>query len=98
VGPINTGEVIHVYAIGFGPVSPDVPEGAAAPSAEPFARITQTLTCSNAEILYAGLSPGTIERVYQIDIRVGPVAGYQKFTCSLGGSPEFLFLTLNIVP
>ena len=74
------------------------PEGAAAPSAEPFSRITQSLTCSNAEILYAGLSPGTVERVYQLDIRIGPTPGYQKFTCSLGGAAPFLFLTLNIVP
>jgi uncharacterized protein (TIGR03437 family) len=98
VGPIGTGEIIHVYAIGFGPVSPEVPEGAAAPSAEPFSRITQSLTCSNAEILYAGLAPGAVERVYQIDIRIGPTPGYQKFTCSLGGADPFLFLTLDIVP
>jgi uncharacterized protein (TIGR03437 family) len=98
VGPINTGEIIHVYAIGFGPVWPDVPEGAAAPSAEPFSRTTLPLTCSNAEVLYAGLAPGAVERVYQIDIRIGPVAGYQKFTCSLGGGNAFVFLTLNIVP
>jgi uncharacterized protein (TIGR03437 family) len=97
VGPINTGEIIHVYAIGFGPVSPVVPDGAAAPSAEPFSRITQSLTCSNAEILYAGLSPGAIERIYQIDIRIGPTAGYQKFGCTLG-TLGFTFLTLNIVP
>lgn len=98
VGPINTGEIIHVYAIGFGPVSPDVPEGAAAPSAEPLARTTNPLTCSNAEVLYAGLAPGAVERVYQIDIRIGPTAGYQKFNCSLGGAPPFIFLTLLIVP
>jgi uncharacterized protein (TIGR03437 family) len=97
VGPINTGEIIHVYAIGFGPVSPEVPDGAAAPSAEPFSRTTQTLACSNAEILYAGLAPGAVERVYQIDMRIGPTPGYQKFACSLGGL-DFIFLTLNIVP
>jgi uncharacterized protein (TIGR03437 family) len=97
VGPINTGEIIHVYAIGFGPVLPEVPDGAAAPSAEPFSRITQELTCSNAEILYAGLAPGAVERVYQIDIRIGPTPGYQKFFCNLGAL-SFTFLTLNIVP
>ena len=97
VGPINTGEVIHVYAIGFGPVSPVVPDGAGAPSAEPFSRITQPFTCSNAEILYAGLAPGAFERVYQIDIRIGPTPGYQKFGCTLG-TLGFTFLTLNIVP
>ena len=96
-GPVNTGEIIHVFALGFGPVSPEVPEGAAAPSAEPFARLTQPLTCSNAEVLYAGLAPYAVERVYQIDLRIGPVAGYQKFTCTLGGDAPFLFLTLNVV-
>ena len=96
VGPINTGEIIHVYAINFGPVFPVVADGTAAPSAEPFSRITQTFTCSNAEILYAGLAPGAVERVYQIDMRIGPTAGYQKFNCSPGGV-VFVFLTLNIV-
>ncbi len=96
-GPINTGEIIHVYAIGFGPVSPEVPEGAAAPSAEPLSRTTRPLSCSNADVLYAGLAPGAVERVYQIDIRIGPTPGYQKFTCTLAGSQPFVFLTLNIV-
>jgi len=82
----------------LGPVSPEVPDGAAAPSAEPFSRITQSLTCSNAEILYAGLAPGTVERAYQIDLRIGPTPGYQQFKCSLGGSPLFIFLSLNVLP
>ena len=98
VGPVNTGEIIHVFAIGFGPVSPEVPDGAAAPSAEPLSRITRTFTCSNAEILYAGLAPYYVERVYQIDMRIGPTPGYQKFICSLGDSGPFTFLTLNVVP
>ena len=96
-GPVNTGEIIHVFALGFGPVSPEVPEGAAAPSAEPFARVTQPLGCSNAEVLYAGLAPYAVERIYQIDLRIGPVAGYQKFTCTLGAGAPFVFLTLNVV-
>jgi uncharacterized protein (TIGR03437 family) len=98
VGPVNTGEIIHVYAIGLGPVAPEVPDGAAAPSAEPLARITRGLVCSNAEILYAGLAPGAVERVYQIDIRIGPAPGYQQFVCTLGDSGPFIFLTLNVVP
>jgi uncharacterized protein (TIGR03437 family) len=98
VGPVKTGEVIHVYAIGFGPVLPEVPDGAAAPSQEPLAHITNPFTCSNAEILYAGLAPGTIERVYQIDIRIGATAGYQQFVCKLGDAMPFVFLTLNVVP
>jgi uncharacterized protein (TIGR03437 family) len=96
-GPVFTGEVIHVYATGLGPVSPEPAEGDRAPSSEPFARITKKLTCSNAEILYAGLSPGTVERVYQVDLRIGPTAGYQKFQCQLDGGQPFTFLTLNVI-
>ncbi len=97
VGPIRTGEIIHVFGIGLGAVSPEPPPGAAAPSSEPLARVVNALACSNAEVLYAGLAPGTVERVYQVDLRIGPVAGYQKFTCTLGGGDPFIFLTLNIV-
>ena len=96
VGPIHTGEIIHVFATGFGPVAPDVPEGAAAPSAEPYARLTSPLTCSNAEVLYAGLAPFAVERIYQIDLRIGPTPGYQKFTCTQAPADPFLFLTLDI--
>ena len=96
VGPVNTGEIIHVYAAGFGPVVPEVPDGAAAPSTEPLSRITQSFTCSNSEILYAGLAPGAVERAYQIDMRIGPTPGYQQFICSLGAQ-QFAFLTLNVV-
>ena len=87
-----------MFASGFGPVSPEVTPGAAAPAAEPLARITQTFTCSNCEILYAGLAPYAVERTYQIDMRIGPTPGYQKFVCSLGGDTPFVFLTLNVVP
>jgi hypothetical protein len=31
-------------------------------------------------------------------MRIGPVAGYQQFTCTLGNSGPFIFLTLNVVP
>ena len=48
-------------------------------------------------MLYAGLTPGTIERVYQVNLRLGRVPGYQKFTCTLDGKDEFIFLTLNVV-
>jgi uncharacterized protein (TIGR03437 family) len=97
-GPVNTGEIIHVFAVGLGPVSPEVPDGAAGPFVEPFARLTQRLSCANAEILYAGLAPGTVERVFQVDLRIGPTAGYQQFKCTLGDSAPFVFLTLNVVP
>jgi hypothetical protein len=42
--------------------------------------------------------PTYVERVYQIDLRIGQTPGYKKFTCTLGGSDPFVFLTLNVVP
>jgi uncharacterized protein (TIGR03437 family) len=96
-GPIKTGEIIHVYAIGLGPVSPEVPDGHAAPAAEPLARTAHTLRCADAEVLYAGLAPGTVERVYQVDLRITAPPGYRTFSCTLGNSSPFLFLTINIV-
>jgi len=98
VGPVSPGEVIHVFALGFGPVSPEVPEGALAPAAEPYARLAQTLNCGNLEVLYAGLAPYNVQRIYQLDLRIGRKAGYQQFSCTLGGGAPFVFLTLNVVP
>lgn len=96
VGPVKTGEVIHILAIGLGPVMPEMPDGVPAPS-EPLARLSKRLTCSNSDVLYAGLAPGYVERVYQVDLRVGPTPGYQQFHCTLDGGRPFLFLTLNVV-
>jgi uncharacterized protein (TIGR03437 family) len=90
-------EIIHVWAVGLGPVVPDPGLGALAPSAEPFARLAQPMTCSNAEVLYAGLAPGWVARIYQVDLRLGPNAGYQQIPCTIGGR-TVAFLTLNILP
>jgi len=47
-------------------------------------------------VLYAGLAPGAVERVYQVDIRLNRT-GYHLFQCTSGGKPS-LALTLNVVP
>ena len=98
VGPVNPGEIIHVFALGFGPVSPEPPEGGAAPAVEPYSRVALPLACTNLDILYAGLMPYTVQRIYQLDLRIGPKTGYQQFICTLGTSQPFAFLTLNVVP
>jgi uncharacterized protein (TIGR03437 family) len=95
--PPHVGEIIHVVAVGLGPVNPEVPVGSVSPSTEPLARLAAPMTCSNAEVLYAGLAPGSLERVYQVDMRFN-VAGYRQFTCSVPGLGSFLFLTLNVLP
>jgi uncharacterized protein (TIGR03437 family) len=89
---VHTGEIIHVFAVGLGPVTPEVPTGAAAPSSEPLSRLASPMTCTNASVLYAGLQPGTIARIYQVDLQIGTKTGYQQFSCPPFG------LTLNVVP
>jgi uncharacterized protein (TIGR03437 family) len=95
-GPVRAGEILHVYAIGLGPVLPEVPAGQLAPSSEPLARLAQPLVCPDADVLYAGLAPGALERVYQVDIRLNRT-GYHLFQCTSAGKPS-LALTLNVVP
>lgn len=95
---VHTAEVIHVLAVGLGGVLPEVAPGTAAPSSEPLARLASPMSCSNATVLYAGLQPGTVARVYQVDLQIGGTTGYQQFGCSLGGTAPFAFLTLNVSP
>ncbi len=75
--PARAGDVLTIYAIGFGPTSPSVATGAPAPSAEPFARVTPTPTVAfgsgigraMAEPFFAGLTP-TYAGLYQLNVFV----------------------------
>ncbi len=95
-GPFKLGEIVHVSAVGLGAVTPEVPPGAVAPSKEPLARLATPLTCQDSDVLYAGLAPGTLERIYQIDLRLN-ATGYRRFDCSAEGKPV-LGLTFYVVP
>ena len=95
--PPHVGEIIHVYAVGLGSVNPEVPDGTPAPSAEPLARLATPMVCQNSDVLYAGLAPGAVERIYQVDLRLN-VSGYWQFHCSIAGLTDFIFLTLNVLP
>lgn len=95
--PPHVGEIIHVWAVGLGPVAPNPGPGAVAPGAEPFARLASPMTCTNAEVLYAGLAPGWVARIYQVDLRLGPITGYQPIDCRTGDL-SFRFLTFAILP
>ena len=76
------GDVITIYVLGLGPVSPSVFDGAGAPAAEPLARTANAvqvlfgggfLGTSTSTPSYAGLAPNYVG-LYQINTVVPPDA------------------------
>jgi len=67
------------------------------PSTEPLARLATPLVCPGAEVLYAGLAPGRLDRLYQVDLLLGPGTGYLQFICPIPGRLPFA-LTLTVAP
>ena len=64
--PARPGEIIHLYASGFGPVTPPVPDGASPPATH-LSRTVNPVTCGALDasgnlipftLLFAGLAPG----------------------------------------
>ena len=100
--PARPGEVVHAYAVGLGPTNPSVAYGEAAPSEEPFARLSMPLACTASlqtplpvsfpiKILFAGLAPG-YAGVYQVDWQVPAEArGFVLVSCTLGESGRYFF-------
>jgi len=74
--PAHLGDVLTIYALGLGPVSPSVNTGAPAPSVEPLARTTNAVQVVygsgtggsvTASPLYSGLAP-FFAGLYQINV------------------------------
>jgi uncharacterized protein (TIGR03437 family) len=93
IGPTNpahAGDVLVMYCLGLGAVTPAVADGAAAPSNPPANTVnpvTVTVGTQTANVLFAGLTP-TLAGLYQIDFYVpqGTPAGDQvPVTLSTGG-------------
>jgi uncharacterized protein (TIGR03437 family) len=95
----NAGDIVNIYMAGLGPVKGDVATGIPAPL-DSLRPIQWSLSCqfvpqtSPAEVLFAGLAPGTIG-VYQVTLRVpsdssiAPLTGLQ---CRLtAGNQSVLF-------
>lgn len=76
--PAHLGDVVTIYALGLGPVSPTVNTGQPAPSSEPLARITNQIQVSYGANsggavtvipTYAGLAP-TYAGLYQVNVLI----------------------------
>ncbi len=76
--PAKPGDVIIIYALGLGPVTPFVATGAAAPAREPLARTSNPIQVSFGSLAsgippvtptYAGLAPG-YAGLYQINVAI----------------------------
>jgi uncharacterized protein (TIGR03437 family) len=89
--PAKPGELVTLYGTGFGDTSPAVPPGELATGAamleNPITVKIGSTTLAPQDVLYAGLSPGSIGGLYQFNVRV-PLStpdGDTPVTISIGG-------------
>ncbi len=71
--PAVPGEIVQVFLSGMGLVTPSVADGAAAPGAEPFARVPAptavTIGGQSAQIFFNGLTP-LLASLYQLNVKI----------------------------
>jgi uncharacterized protein (TIGR03437 family) len=72
--PAKPGDLVTLYATGFGDTNPLVPAGQLAAGQSPLVNgVTVTIgtvTLQPSDVLYAGLTPGSISGLYQFNVRV----------------------------
>lgn len=88
--PARRGEFVQLYANGLGPVDHRPASGEptpAAPLAQTQARPVVTIGGQEAEVLFCGLTPGSVG-LYQINVRIpaGVPAGLQPVTLTIAGA------------
>jgi enamine deaminase RidA (YjgF/YER057c/UK114 family) len=103
--PARPGEIIHLYASGFGPVTPPVPDGASAP-ATPLSRTVNPVTCGALDasgnlipltLLFAGLAPG-LTGVYQLDVQLPgslPTGNAVQVRCGVGSNSSGIAVSVG---
>jgi len=89
--PAKAGDIVTVYLTGCGPTDPalqsgDVATAIAKTTATPTVMVGGT-TLAPADLLYAGLSPGSISGLYQANIRIpaGTPDGDIPISLTIGG-------------
>jgi uncharacterized protein (TIGR03437 family) len=89
--PAKVGDVVSLFGTGFGAVSPAATVGQLATGTPSLTNsITVTIggaTLASTDILYAGLSPGSITGLYQFNVRIpaGTASGEVPLTITIGG-------------
>lgn len=85
--PAKPGDVITLYGIGFGPVSPSTPAGTIASQATSLTNDLKVMFGQTpAAVLYSGLAPGFVG-LYQLNVQVPNVGGGDvQLSLQVGGS------------
>jgi uncharacterized protein (TIGR03437 family) len=100
--PAHPGDIVTIYASGFGPTSPAITPGAiASGAAQVTSTVTVTLgsvTLAASDVLYAGASPGELISQLNIHIPSGTPAGNQPLQISINGisSPAGAYLAIAV--
>jgi uncharacterized protein (TIGR03437 family) len=102
LAPAKPGDVLTLYALGFGDTDPLAVPGAAlntaASLAQPFAVSIGGMQLAAADVLYAGIAPGW-NGLYQLNLRVpaGLPEGNQSVVIQVGdaSSPSGAFLAIG---
>ena len=90
--PAHPGEILSLFGTGFGATSPSVSAGQLASGianlTNPITVTIGSVTLSSSDVLYAGLSPGSISGLYQINVRVpaSTPAGEIPVTITIAGA------------
>jgi uncharacterized protein (TIGR03437 family) len=100
--PAKPGDIVSLFGTGFGDTNPSLPAGALATGIAYLTnQITVTIggtTLASSDVLYAGLSPGSINGLYQFNVRIpaGTPSGDVPVTISIGGSQTQAGATIPI--
>ena len=100
--PAKPGDILTIYGVSFGPTTPSFAPGSAPATLGYTTNVPGvtmgTVTLSQADVLYAGVSPG-IAGLYQLNIRVPANLpdGDQPLTLTLGSfqTPSVGFVTVK---
>jgi uncharacterized protein (TIGR03437 family) len=72
--PAKPGDIVSLFGTGFGDTNPSVNPGALATGqatiTEPVTVQIGGVTLASSDVLYAGLSPGSISGLYQFNVRI----------------------------